>query len=377
MQLTTQHAYTTLTKHTHNTCNSPHTHTTDSYSSRTTHATHIQHNIHLQHTQHTQLNATFTYPQHNIHIQYTHTTHTRNATHAQHNMHSQHTTLIQHTTRATHKHTYNTLIQHTTLTQHTHNTCNSYTTYTYTQHITFIQHTKHTTHKYMYNTLIQHTTLKYTINATQHNMHIQHTYNPCNSHTTQHTHTTHSYNTHCIDSKYEIENSTRTVSKVWWVFSRRSSNIQTGTMSSFSAAVQIQAFLSSALWIIIIQHKPIFHFTPTLVWGDTHSLICRALLQLLHTEPGLERGWWGYRHGKLKRNWQVEKDRPKSKEKCWTLSTNSSHDRWHSGYWKFIERDIAPKKKFSPKVMEDSQQTPAPNTPSAEGLWVKKKVRRK
>ena len=119
----------------------------------------------------------------------------------------------------------------------------------------------------MYNTLIQHTTLKYTINATQHNMHIQHTYNPCNSHTTQHTHTTHSYNTHCIDSKYEIENSTRTVSKVWWVFSRRSSNIQTGTMSSFSAAVQIQAFLSSALWIIIIQHKPIFHFTPTLVWG--------------------------------------------------------------------------------------------------------------
>lgn len=27
--------------------------------------------------------------------------------------------------------------------------------------------------------------------------------------------------------------------------------------------------------------------------GDTHSLICRALLQLLHTEPELERGWWG------------------------------------------------------------------------------------
>lgn len=38
-------------------------------------------------------------------------------------------------------------------------------------------------------------------------------------------------------------------------------------MSSFSAAVQIQAFLSSTLGIIIIQHKPIFHFTPTLLWG--------------------------------------------------------------------------------------------------------------
>ena len=357
MQLTT-YTYNRLIQLTYNTCNS---HSTQhSPTAHTTHAT--QRNIHVPTTQHT------------------HTIHSYNTYKKCNSRTTQHA-LTTHNTYTTH----NTCNSQTHV-QHTHTTHNTHTTYTqymqliYNIHI-HTTHNIHTTYK-TYNSQIRvqhtHTTHnKYTINTTQHNMHIQHTYNPCNSHTTQHTHTTHSYNTHCIDSKYEIENSTRTVSKVWWVFSRRSSNIQTGTMSSFSAAVQIQAFLSSALWIIIIQHKPIFHFTPTLVWGDTHSLICRALLQLLHTEPGLERGWWGYRHGKLKRNWQVEKDRPKSKEKCWTLSTNSSHDRWHSGYWKFIERDIAPKKKFSPKVMEDSQQTPAPNTPSAEGLWVKKKVRRK
>lgn len=175
-------------------------------------------------------------------------------------------------------------------------------------------------------------------------------------------------------------------------------------MSSFSVAVQIQAFLSSTLWIIIIQHKPIFHFTPTLLWGApkqgpgasesslgtkhnrhsearkgtrgvTHTLSSAELCFKYFTRNQAGTGWWGYRHGKLRRNWQVEKDQSKSKEKCWTFSTNSSHNRWYSGYWKFIERGLAPKKKFSPKVIKDSQQAPAPNTPSSEGLGVKKKVR--